>query len=103
MKLSGDEKRIQALFCELSLEERSHVPRFEKLWSGAEAKGPAEVRRFSRSAFVIASALAFAAACSLAAWSWYRSTQSLAQSAVNIAPQMPASPPALPRLPGKLG
>ena len=105
MKLDGDEKRIQALFCELSLEDRSHAPRFEQLWPGAEATGPAQLRPFSRSLLVIASAAAIAVACSLAAWSWYKSTQSSAQNAVNIMPQTPASPPAAPRVPepDKLG
>jgi hypothetical protein len=38
MEFSGDEKRIQALFSELSLEDQISAPRFEKLWSRAEAK-----------------------------------------------------------------
>ena len=33
MQLAGPEKRIQALFSELSLEDRTHVPRFEQLWT----------------------------------------------------------------------
>ena len=33
MELGGTEKRIQALFSELSLEDRTHVPRFEQLWT----------------------------------------------------------------------
>lgn len=35
--LAGDEKRIQALFCDLALEDRTRAPRFEKLWRGAES------------------------------------------------------------------
>src|SRR5215217_1322895 len=97
MKSGGDEKRIQALFCELSLENQSQAPRFEKLWSGAEATRPAQVRRFSRSAVVIASALAITAACSLAAWSWYKSAQFPSPNAVNVPSQMPATIPAAPQ------
>jgi hypothetical protein len=38
MELVGEEKRIQALFCELALEDQSQAPHFEKLWQRAEAK-----------------------------------------------------------------
>ena len=99
MKSGGDEKRIQALFCELSLEDQSQAPRFEKLWSGAETTRPAQVRRFSRSAVVIACTLAITAACSLAAWSWYKSTQFPAQNGFNVPPQTPATIPAVARAP----
>jgi hypothetical protein len=99
MKSGGNEKRIQALFCELSLEDQSQAPRFEKLWSGAEVTRPAQVRRFSRSAVVIASALAITAASSLAAWSWYKSTQFPAQNAFNVPLQTPATILAVARVP----
>jgi hypothetical protein len=36
MELVGDEKRIQALHCDLSLEDRRNTPQFEKLWRHAE-------------------------------------------------------------------
>ena len=93
MEFSGDEKRIQALFSELSLEDQSTAPRFDKLWSGVEATRP-PVRWFSRAA-VIVSAVVIAAACSLVAWSWF--TQSPAQDAINVPRQTPATP--VPRLP----
>jgi hypothetical protein len=42
MEFSGDEKRIQALFSELSLENQRRTPRFEKLWLRAEANAAAK-------------------------------------------------------------
>jgi hypothetical protein len=97
MKLGGDENKIQALFCELSLEDQSYTPRFENLWNRAEATRPAQVRGFSRSAVVITSVLTIAAACSFAAWSWYSSTQPT-QNVVNIALQTPAITHAITRV-----
>ena len=82
MELGGAEKRIQALFSELSLEDRPHVPRFEKLWTRAEVTRPAPVRAFSSSVAVIAAIVLIAAAMSLSLWSWSRTTVAL-----NIPPQ----------------
>ena len=87
MELGGTEKRIQALFSELSLEDRTHVPRFEQLWPRVERKNPAPL--FRRSWAVTAAVVVIAAASSLALWS----RQS--QTALNIAPleiPTPASP-----------
>lgn len=96
MELIGDEKRIQALFSELSLEDQSSAPQFHKLWNRAEATRP--VRWFSRAVVVIASAVLTAAACALVTWSWYTSTQqSPAQNAINIPLQTPTTP--VPRVP----
>ena len=81
MELGGAEKRIQALFSELSLEDRTHVPGFEKLWTRAEATRP-PARAFSRSIAVIA-AIVVATAMSLSLWSWSRTSE----VALNIAPQ----------------
>ena len=75
MELGGTEKRIQALFSELSLEERNRVPRFEKLWT--QTTKPA--RGFRRSWAMTAAAVVIAAA-SFALWS----RQS--QVVLNIAP-----------------
>ena len=38
MELTGDERKIRALFSELSLEDQSQVPRFERLWVEAAPK-----------------------------------------------------------------
>jgi len=65
MELGGTEKRIQALFSELSLEDRSRAPRFEKLWT--ETTRPA--RGFIRSWAVTAAVVVVIAAASFALWS----------------------------------
>ena len=85
MQLAGTEKRIQALFSELSLEDRTHVPRFEQLWTRVERTTPA---RGFRGAWAVA-IVVIAAASSFALWS----RQS--QTVLNIAPldiPTPASP-----------
>jgi len=83
MEFSGDEKRIQALFSELSLEDQSHTPGFDRLWRRAETSAPAPLVRRSVLAFVTAAILV--AAVSIATWSWYTSSQS--EQAANIPPQ----------------
>ena len=74
MELGGDEKRIQALFSELSFENQSRVPQFGQLWSRAQAN---EIggRTLGRLIAVFVSLVITAAACSLAVWTWYTSTQ----------------------------
>jgi len=79
MEFSGDEKRIQALFSELSLEDQTRAPSFEKLCTRTEAPAPL-VRRF----VMVATAI-LAAVCLIAALSLYRSSQF--EHAANIPPQ----------------
>jgi hypothetical protein len=83
MEFSGDEKRIQALFSELSLEHQSRTPRFEKLWRRAEANAAAPLVR--RSALASVTAAILVASVSIATWSWYRTSAS--EHAGNIPPQ----------------
>ena len=86
MELDGTEKRIQALFSELALEDRGRVPRFEKLCT--ETTRPAPVFRRS---WVVTAAVVVIVAGSFALWS----RQS--QTVLNIAPlEIPA--PASPQL-----
>jgi len=73
MELGGDEKRIQALFSELSFEDQSRVPQFGYLWTRAQVSK--ETGRVGRPVAVLVSLLVTAAACSLAVWTWYRSTE----------------------------
>ena len=73
MEFIGDEKKIQALFSELSLEQQSRTPSFEKLWLRATADSPATPRFAARFAIVTSSILA--AVCLLATWSWYTSSR----------------------------
>ena len=93
MEFTGDEKKIQALFSELSLEHQHYTPRFEKLWLGADANARvAVVRRF---ALAFVTTAIFVAVCSIATWSWYRSSQS--ENTANIPAQIiPATPESRP-------
>ena len=81
MELDGTEKRIQALFSELALEDRRRVPRFEKLCT--ETTRPAPVFRRS---WVVTAAVVVIVAGSFALWS--RQSQTI----LNIAPlEIPTS------------
>jgi hypothetical protein len=85
MELGGTEKRIQALFSELSLEDRTHLPRFEHLWTRVERTTPAPLFRRSWAVTVVV----IAAASLFAMWSRQF------QIVLNIAPleiPTPASP-----------
>lgn len=95
MESVGNEKRIRALFSELSIEDQSRAPQFDKLWRGAENTKPAPVRKFRHPAIAFA-ALVIVAACVLAVWSWSDKTPGF--NAVNIHPQIPqiTSPTPLP-------
>jgi hypothetical protein len=89
MEFSGDEKKIQALFSELSLEQQSRTPSFEKLWLRAQVNSPARPRLVARLAIVTSSILA--AVCLIAIWSWY--TSSRFEQAAHIPPQIiPTTP-----------
>lgn len=94
MELSGDEKRIQTLFFELSFEDQSGAPRFEKLWKSAEAVGRAPVPRFTMSVAAITCALVIATAAALVVWSWYKPLHAPAQNTVGVAPQTISTPTA---------
>ena len=84
MEYSGDEKKIQALFSELSLEQQSRAPNFEALWPRAPSNSLARPRFVRRLALVMAAILA--AVCLIATSSWYRSSQF--EPTANIPPQI---------------
>ena len=93
MELAGDEKRIQALFSELSLADRQHIPEFEKLWRAGEVTRT--VSRSRKPLVAIAAVLLIAVAGSIAAWIRYASPRTLTQqTAQNPTPQMIAAPAA---------
>lgn len=93
MKWDGDEKRIQALFSELSFEDRSRTTRFEKLWQRAELARPAQSSRSRTSTVVFAAVAVIVAAFLFGLWSHNTSTQSpTRQDAVNVTPQTIPSP-----------
>jgi hypothetical protein len=79
MELTGTEKRIRALFSELSLEDHSRTPHFAHLWTRAAATKPS--RRFSKSLAVTAAVIILGVAFSFTIWS-----NSITQYALNIAP-----------------
>lgn len=90
MELGGTEKRIQALFSELSLEDHSYVPRFEHLWTRAAATRPVPARTF-RQSLAVTAVVIIVAMSSFALWS------KQSQVVLNIAPlEIPTTP--LPQL-----
>jgi hypothetical protein len=68
MELVGDEKRIQALFRELKLEDECSAPRFSAVWNHAPATAIQPPRTF-RLSFAIAAVLLAGTVFSLALWS----------------------------------
>ena len=84
MEFTGDEKRIQALFSELALDDQSHAPRFDKLWLRAKTTAPVPAPLFTRWTIVTASILT--GVCLIATWSLYRSSR--VEQAANIPPQI---------------
>jgi hypothetical protein len=92
MEWAGEEKRIQALFSESSLQDQSAAPRFERIWARAETAPPPSVRISSKSLLVIASAVLIVAASAFATWSWSRATQSATQQLVKIVTEPAATP-----------
>jgi hypothetical protein len=87
MELGGDEKRIQALFSELSLEDQSSVPQFGRLWMRAHVMKDSNTGGLGTPIAVLISVLVTAAACSLAIWTWYRITPASGPNIVNQLPQ----------------
>ena len=70
MELSGEEKKLQALFSELKAADEATAPRFARVWNRAT---PGAGRAFVfNPAFVAATALVVCAVISLAVWSRYR-------------------------------
>lgn len=70
MELSGEEKKLQALFSELKTADEETAPRFARVWNRAT---PGARRAFVfNPAFVAGMALLVCAIISLAVWSRYR-------------------------------
>ena len=102
MELGGDEKRIRALFSELSLEDRSRVPQFAPLWARASqrrAVAPLREKSLIKPIAVSVSLFVTAAACSFAIWAWYKSTPSQVPNIVNRQPLAPNTPEVSSRTP----
>lgn len=95
MEFSGDEKRIQALFSELSLENQTRTPRFERLWLRAEASSPTPASLVRRS--VLVAIMIIVVIGVVTARSWFNSSP--AQYAANIPAQIiPTSAPQVQQL-----
>ena len=94
MELVGEEKRIQALFRELRLEDEHPTPRFAVVWNQAQSRSFAPRKMFHLS-LVSATALLLCALVSLA-WltrQWQRSQQqNVAVTAVDPIPSVSAAP-----------
>jgi hypothetical protein len=88
MELVGDEKRIQALFRELRLEDECITPRFATIWNRARSESIRPRRAFNFS-FTAATLLLVFALGSLAWWSirWPRTQQ---PNAVVAGPSIPS-------------
>ena len=91
MELAGEEKRIQALFSEASLHDRSTAPAFDRLWTNAETAKSVTVRSNHRLVLAFASLVLIVAVSTFAAWSFYKSTTT--QHDAMIAPQQPIITP----------
>ena len=87
MEFTGDEKKIRALFSELSLEQHGHTPSFQKLWDSVDRRKPARVVR----RFALVTATVLVTVCLIGIWSWYKSSQS--ENAANIPPQIVPTTP----------
>ena len=98
MALTGNEKKIQALFRELRLADERVAPGFTRVWNRAQATSPGLPRVFKIS-FAVATALFVITLCSLVLWSrnWQRSQPS--NPGVATGPTTPGSTPAPPAAP----
>jgi hypothetical protein len=89
MELSGEEKKLQALFSELKAADEETAPRFARVWNGAT---PRARRAFVfNPAFVAATALLVCAVVSLAVWSRYR--QQTEPAVVRVETPAPSNTP----------
>ena len=89
MELSGEEKKLQALFSELKTADEETAPRFARVWNGAT---PEARRAFVfNPAFVAGMALLVCAVVSFAVWSRFRQQAEPAVARVETpaAPNMP--------------
>ena len=84
MKLVGDQKRIQALFRELRLEDQQVVPGFERVWNCARVAR--SERRPAANASLVALAAALIVVCTFLFWSSVRSSEIPQQEVADMIP-----------------
>lgn len=87
MELSGEEKKLQALFSELKAAEAESAPRFARVWNRAQIK-PRRSFAFNP-AFVAAAAFVFCAFLAIAVWSQYE-PQTPTPDVTHVNPPAPA-------------
>lgn len=93
MELPGNEKRIQALFSELVVEDRTRVPDFEQSWKRAESTRSVKMPSFSRPVAVFAVIMVVAGTISLSIWVWTNATENLLVIAPQQIPSVALSQP----------
>lgn len=89
MELSGEEKKLQALFSELKAVDEQVTPHFGATWKRAQI-APRKIRMFNP-AFVAVTLLLVFGAVAFAVWSRYLRTPASQQPAVAMAPQGPST------------
>lgn len=93
MELSGEEKKLRALFSELKAADEQATPHFSATWNRAKT-GPRKTRVFNP-AFVAAILLVAFGVVAFAVWSRYSRTTPSPQPALAEAPQSPGTTTAL--------
>ena len=87
MELSGEEKKLQALFSELKAVDEQATPHFGATWNRARV-APRRIRMFNP-AFVAATLLLVFGLVAFAIWSRYSRTTTVPQPVIASAPQNP--------------
>lgn len=85
MELVGNENRIRALFSELSLEDQSRAPRFDKVWRRAENSRPSPARNVYWPVIAF-TAVAIVAACIFSLSSWFNEARNIPPQITQITP-----------------
>jgi len=89
MELSGEEKKLQALFSELKAADEQTTPHFGATWNRAQI-APRRVRIFNP-AFVAAALLLVFGVVAFAVWSRHSRTATSPQPVIATAPQNPGN------------
>ncbi len=91
MELSGEEKKLQALFSEVKAADEETAPRFATVWNRAQL-APRRIRVFNP-AFVAATLLLVFGVVAFAVWSRYSRTTPAPQPTVAQGTSAPATTP----------
>jgi len=89
MELSGEEKKLQALFSELKAADEETTPHFGATWNGAPI-APRKIRVFNPG-FVAAMILLACGVVAFAVWSRYSRTTTSPQPLIATVPPSPAT------------